>query len=327
MREKETKAMRDVLIEGIYEHMRSNERIFFLSADLGSPTLDKIRKNFKARFMNVGIAEQNLINISAGLALEGFVVYAYAITPFLVMRAYEQIRTSLSLLAESKKININLIGLGAGLSYDLSGPTHHSLEDLSIMRTLPNLIIFSPSDWILARRFVDYSIQKAGPKYVRLDGQPLRPIYASTDRIRIEDGFMEIKRGKRSCLISTGYMTHRAIEVADLLKGSGLDIGVVDIFLIKPLKAKGLLRTIKHYVNIVTLEEGFVGKGGLDCLISTMLRDYEVDNISVKSVGFRDKHIFEIGDRAYLHSLNRLDADSIAETVKGITLGKTRDAA
>ena len=165
--------------------MHDDNSIFFISADFGSPKLDILREKFKDRFINVGIAEQNLINISTGLALEGFTVYAYAIAPFLTMRAYEQIRVNLALHAQLKEININLIGVGAGLSYDVSGPTHHCLEDITIMRTLPNLIVFSPSDWILAQKFVDYSIKVKKPKYLRFDGKPLPQIYRSHGGYRI----------------------------------------------------------------------------------------------------------------------------------------------
>jgi transketolase len=151
----ESKIMREVLIEGIYQRMEQDQSLFFVTADFGSPKLDALREQFKDRFINVGIAEQNLINISTGLALEGFTVYAYAIAPFLTMRAYEQIRVNLSLHAQLKEINVNLIGVGAGLSYDVSGPTHHCLEDITIMRSLPNMTLFSPSDWKLAEKFVD----------------------------------------------------------------------------------------------------------------------------------------------------------------------------
>ena len=143
----ETKMMRDVFIEQVYYRMRDDRNIFFLCADFGSPKLDKLKEDFNDRFINVGIAEQNLINISTGLALEGFTVYAYAIAPFLVMRAYEQIRINLSLHAQLRDVNVNLVGVGAGLSYDVSGPTHHCLEDITIMKVLPNLEVFSPSDW------------------------------------------------------------------------------------------------------------------------------------------------------------------------------------
>ncbi len=193
----EIKSMRDVFIEQISRRMQRDKNIFFLSADFGSSKLDSIRRRFKKRFINVGIAEQNLINVATGLALEGFTVYAYAIAAFLSMRAYEQIRVNLSFHAQLKKeINVNLIGAGAGASYDLSGPSHHCFEDLSIIRTLPNLVIFSPSDWVLAKHFIDYSLKVKQPKYIRFDGKPLPKIYADPKDINWGYGFKETKRGK-----------------------------------------------------------------------------------------------------------------------------------
>ncbi|MHC4753620.1 MAG: transketolase family protein, partial [Planctomycetota bacterium] len=108
------RTMRDALIEQIYKRMHSDENIFFVSADMGAPLLDNLRADFNDRFVNVGIAEQNLINVSTGLALEGFTVYAYAIAPFLTMRAYEQIRTNLALNSHHRNINVNMLGVGAG---------------------------------------------------------------------------------------------------------------------------------------------------------------------------------------------------------------------
>ena len=135
-------AMRDALLERIWLSMRDDESIFFTCADFGSPVLDKIREQFPDRFINVGIAEQNLINVSAGLAIEGYKVFAYAIAPFITMRCYEQIRVSLALLSVVRPMNVNLIGVGAGYSYVVSGPTHQCYEDLTIMRALPNFRIF-----------------------------------------------------------------------------------------------------------------------------------------------------------------------------------------
>ncbi len=190
--EQTTKIMRDVLIEEIYKKMSQNDRIFFLSADFGAPALDKLRKDFSDRFINVGIAEQNLINVATGLALENYIVYAYAIAPFLTMRAYEQIRLNLSVSSQIKPVNVNLIGVGAGVSYDVAGPTHHCLEDISIMRILPNMTVFSPSDWKLVENFVNYSIDKKMPKYLRLDGKPVIGIYENINDLNIEKGFYEL---------------------------------------------------------------------------------------------------------------------------------------
>ncbi|MCK4797980.1 MAG: transketolase [Spirochaetes bacterium] len=312
--------MRDVFIEQIYNHMQEDDNIFFLCADFGSPKLDVIRDEFKDRFINVGIAEQNLINIATGLALEGYTVYAYAIAPFLTMRAYEQIRVNLSLQAQIKDININLIGVGAGLSYDVSGPTHHCIEDISIMRTLPNIELFSPSDWVLAQKFVDHSINVKKPKYIRFDGKPLVQIHESIDDVELEKGFKEIRKGEDVCLVSTGYMTHKALNVADALIKENITVGIIDIFLIKPIDEGQLFETLHGYKNVVTLEEGFINKGGLDSLVSSILENRK-SKIILKRMGFEDYYTFEIGNRDYLHKLNNLDEYTIIKNIKQILNG------
>jgi len=313
----EIKTMRDVFIEQVYYRMRDNKNIFFLCADFGSPKLDKLKKDFKDRFINVGIAEQNLINVSTGLALEGFTVYAYAIAPFLTMRAYEQIRINLSLHAQLKEVNVNLVGVGAGLSYDVSGPTHHCLEDITIMKVLPNVEVFSPSDWVLAREFVDYSIRVRKPKYIRLDGKPLPQIYDSADDFKIERGFSELKEGKKLCLVSTGIMTHKALQAANRLSKDKIDIGVIDVFLIKPLNENLFIKTLKKYQAVITLEEGFIKKGGLDSLVLELINRNGAE-IKFRNMGFLEHYVFDIGSRDYLHGLNKLDENSIVKNVKAL---------
>lgn len=310
----ETKTMRDVFIEQIYNRMLEDKNIFFLTADLGSPKLDKLREDFKDRFINVGIAEQNLVNVATGLALEGLTVYAYAIAPFLTMRAYEQIRNNLSLMSQVKEINVNLIGVGAGLSYDVSGPTHHCLEDISIMRTLPNFIVFSPSDWIMAQGFVDYSIKQKKPKYIRFDGKPLPAIYNKIDYPDVTAGLVELKRGEKICLVSTGYMTHRALNATARLNDLNINIGVIDIFLLKPFNEKLFLELTDKYDCLITLEEAFINKGGLDSIISCVLEKKDT-NIKLKRMGIEDTYSFHIGSREYLHRMNKIDEESIIQTV------------
>jgi len=313
----ETKVMRDVFIEQVYYRMRDDRNIFFLCADFGSPKLDKLKEDFKDRFINVGIAEQNLINVSTGLALEGFTVYAYAIAPFLTMRAYEQIRINLSLHAQLREINVNLVGVGAGLSYDVSGPTHHCLEDITIMKVLPNLEVFSPSDWVLAQGFVDYSIRVKKPKYIRLDGKPLPQIYNSIKDFKIERGLSELKKGKKLCLVSTGIMTHKAIQAAQRLSKDGIDIGVIDVFLIKPLNEALFMKALGKYQAVITLEEGFINNGGLDSLVLQLINRKNI-RIKFKNMGFSQRYVFDIGSRDYLHKLNKLDEGSIIKNIKAL---------
>src|SRR4030042_4377617 len=310
------KTMRDALIEQIYNKMYENEAIFFVSADFGAPVLDKMREKFKDRFINVCIAEQNLINISTGLALEGFIVYAYAIAPFLTMRAYEQVRVNLSLSSQFKEINVNLIGVGAGVSYDVSGPTHHCFEDITIMRTLPNFIVFSPSDWMLSEGFVDFSINIRKPKYIRLDGKPLPQIYNNVKRFNLENGFYELEKGKEICIASTGYMTHKALKVAKELRKNKINIGVIDVFLLKPVNEDLLFDSLKKYKFIVTIEEAFINKGGLDSLILHILKNKN-SGIKLKNLGFKDEYVFKSGNRDYLYKLHGFDDENIIKIIKG----------
>lgn len=311
----EQKTMRDALIEKIYKRMREDKKIFLLSADFGAPLLDKIRASFKDRFINVGIAEQNLINVSTGLALEGFTVFAYAISTFLTMRAYEQIRVNLALSSQQKTINVNLIGVGAGVSYDISGPTHHCLEDIIIMRTLPNIVVVSASDWVIAESFVDFAMKKKCPKYIRLDSKLLPRIYGrGAFNFKWEDGFSQLAKGKKVCLIATGYMTHRALKIAKDLQKKNENIGVVDVFLLRPINEDKLARVLQKYRTVITLEEGFVDKGGLDALISTVLRRKNLD-VKLKNLGFGDSYIFSSGKRDFLHSLSGLSQEEILRQI------------
>lgn len=315
MKDREAKTMRDAFIEQIYQRMFDNEKIFFLTADFGSPVLDKLRERFKERVINVGIAEQNLINVSTGLAVEGFIVYAYAISSFLTMRAYEQNRVNLSIFAQTREININLIGVGAGLSYEMSGPTHHCLEDIALMRLLPNFVVFSPSDWVLAEKYVDLTITINKPKYLRFDAKMLSPIYENIRQQDLEKGFCELKKGKDVCLVSTGYMTRKALKAAEILSGDKISCGVLDVFLLKPLKEDLIFEALKGYKCIISIEEGFINQGGLDTAILGLLNKKRSRAI-FKGLGFKDRYVFELGSRDYLHSLNGLDSEGMVKTAK-----------
>jgi transketolase len=311
----EKKTMRDVFIERICNRMESDRSLFFLSADFGSPKLDKLRADHPDRFVNVGIAEQNLVNVATGLALEGYTVYAYAIAPFMIMRAYEQIRNNLSLLSHTHQVNVNLVGVGGGLSYDVSGPTHHSMEDISIIRTLPNMTVFSPSDWVLAEQFADHTIAAKTPKYLRFDGKPLPNIHDPASKIDLKKGFIELVRGEGVCIVSTGYMTRAALLAVERLAKEGIKTGLIDVFLIKPLPEQQFLDAISGYQHIVTVEEGFAGKGGLDSLAASILNSRQ-SRQSLTGMGFGDAYVFEMGSRDSLHALSGIDEQGIAEKVR-----------
>ncbi|UOA07603.1 transketolase family protein [Methylobacter sp. S3L5C] len=292
-------AMRDVLLDRIWQAMAEDHKIFFTSADFGSPILDKIRADFPERFVNVGIAEQNLINVSVGLALEGYTVFAYAIAPFITMRCYEQIRVSLALLSEVRPLNVNLIGVGAGYSYVVSGPTHQCYEDITLMRALPNFRVLSPADHVSAGALFDRCISTLGPKYLRLDAQVLPVIY-ETVAPDLDVGFHIHQRGKSICLVATGYMLHTALKVAERLAVTGHSVGVIDLFDISNFAADQLQNALLSYSGIVTLEEGFRGRGGVDAMLFEFIARRGL-NARMLNIGVEGAYHFELGSRAELH--------------------------
>lgn len=305
-----TRPMRDLFIETLCNRMAEDSSIWFLAADLGSPALDRMRQEFPDRCINVGIAEQNLVNVATGLALEGQVVYGYAIAPFISMRAYEQVRVNLSVSSQIRPVNVNLIGVGGGVSYQVSGPTHHCLEDLSIMRILPNMTVFSPSDAALAAAFVDYSIAHKSPKYLRFDGKALPVLYESVDQELLSTGFCELVPESKVCLVSTGYMTQRAVAAAREFGG----VGVVDLFMLKPFDKEKLYAVLSKYDHIITMEEAFINGGGLDCAIASLLTERR-STITLDRIGFNDRYEFELGTREELHELNGMDNAKISKLV------------
>lgn len=292
-------AMRDAFLDRLCQAMASDEKIFFVSADFGSPVLDRIREQFPQRFVNVGIAEQNLINVSAGLATEGFKVFAYAIAPFITMRCYEQIRVNLVLLSAVRPINVNLIGVGAGYSYVVSGPTHQCYEDLTIMRALPTMSVYSPSDHVSASALFETCANNLGPKYLRFDAQVLPVIYETTE-VSITRGFNLLQAGDDICLIATGYMVHTALKIKEQLAILGIDAAVIDLFDICHFDASSLHKIVRNYASIVTLEEGFRGRGGLDSMMFEWLARRDMTT-RLLNIGVEGNYRFELGSRAELH--------------------------
>ena len=306
--------MRDSILQRVHASMVSDPSIVVLTADLGAPSLDAIRRDFPDRFCNVGIAEQNLINVSTGFALEGFKVFALAIAPFLSMRAYEQIRNNLSLLSQTRSLNVNLLGVGSGFSYEVSGPTHHGLEDLSIIRTLPHVALFSPSDYKMAAAFVPYALAHDTPKYFRLDGKPLPPVYDG-DVFDFAQGFNQLIRGTRVCLVSTGYMTQQVVPLVRSCPEWTDQVGVIDLFMLQPLNEEALFESLASYDHVIVIEEAFTGKGGLDSVISRMLATHS-NAPSMTAMGLPNHYLFDMGTRTQLHGLCGLSDESIRAVVR-----------
>ena len=296
--------MRDAFLMKLYDIAKRDTDLVFISAEMGAPALDKFRKDFGNRFINIGIAEQNMIAVATGLAKEGKKVYTYAIAPFITSRCYEFTKVDASLM----NIPIKLIGIGAGFGYDDSGPTHHTTEDISIMRTLPGLEIFSPSDSNLAAEYAEHSYKSEKPCYIRFERKLMPQLYS--DNINIERGFEELKKGKETAIVSTGYMTHSALAVADKL--SDKNIGVIDLYKLKPINEE-FVDAIRNYKKIISLEEHLLA-GGLGSIVSEIICDNNLDT-RLKRIGIDDEYFYLYG-RNNLHKHIGLDEESIINNVK-----------
>lgn len=307
-------AMRDAFLEQIWLGMARDPKIFFTCADFGSPILDRIRADYPERFINVGIAEQNLINISAGLALEGYKVFAYAIAPFITMRCYEQIRVSLALLSTVRPMNVNLIGVGAGYSYVVSGPTHQCYEDITLMRAVPSFQVLSPADHVCAAALFDPCLATMGPKYLRFDAQVLPVIYQESAP-DIGRGFHVHHEGSEVCLVATGYMLHTALAVAAELRTQGVALGVVDLFDLTQFAVDELKSELSEYPGVVSMEEGFRGRGGMDSMLFEFIARSGLES-KLLNIGVEAAYSFDLGTRNELHEMVGIGPQTVLREVR-----------
>ena len=301
-------SMRDAFLDKLYDIAREDRRVILISNDFGAPSLDKFREDLAGQFIHIGIAEQNMVDVATGLALAGNIVYMYSIGPFLPLRCYEQLRVHLAF----KRYNITGVVVGAGYSYDLSGPSHHALEDIAIMNVLPDITILNASDSIMGAAFARMSYEDEGPMYVRFDREAFPPIYDERDS-EFSEGLTVLKDGRDLFIIATGIMVHQAFSVVEELARNSIDAGVIDLYRIKPLNEELLLSTIKKTNCIVTMEENFLN-GGIGSIIASLIAD-RGKNIKLKRFGIPEHYFSQGGGREVLHRLAGLDVASIMENI------------
>lgn len=305
-----TISMRDAFFDRLYVLARKDPDIMIVTADMGAPSLDKFRDNLAKQFVNVGIAEANMVTVAAGLALGGKKVFIYAIMPFVTTRCYEMLKLELSLM----KLPITAVGIGSGFSYDDSGPTHHSTEDISIMRVLPDMTIWNSTDSVMARELPDMACALQGPSYIRLDRKIFPDLYRPGEDLSA--GLKQVKKGRDICIIATGNMAHSGLRIAaQLAKGPRpLDAGVVDLYRLKPVNVDCLLGYIARAEKIVTLEEHLLA-GGMGSAVAEALADAG-RTMPLKRFGVQDKYYYAYGGRQNIQALCRLDDETIVRSIR-----------
>jgi transketolase len=261
--------VRTTLVSGLESLSQESGNIFILTGDLGFKLFDSFLLKNPGKFYDMGIAESNMISTAAGLALCGKNVYCYSIVPFLVMRAYEQIRIDVAY----HNLNVKLIGVGGGLTYGMEGFTHFGLEDFALMRALPNMTVVAPSDPAEAEQLASLSTLHEGQLYIRLgkNGDPV--LHKRPPTLKVGEG-MVLREGNGVALFAVGSMVLPAIRVCDMLREKGIRLTLVNMHTIKPIDKK-LIEQIaaSHKEAIFTMEEHYID-GGLGSAVAEILSEY-----------------------------------------------------
>jgi len=284
--------MRKTALDCVYELAKKDTRVLFIGSDLGPEVLIEMKKEIPERFFMEGISEQHIVGMASGLAMEGFIPYVNTIATFLTRRCYEQIVLDLCL----QDLPVRLIANGGGAVYAPLGPTHLAVEDIAIMRLLPNMGVVSVCDSLEMKRLMQASLNWPHPLYIRLAKGGDEIISSENDKFQIGKAILMKNPGE--CLfVSTGVMTQIALKAASELEKENILCGVLHMHTIKPLDKETLLELFPKVTKIVTVEEHFKN-GGLGSSILEFCNDEMPDQcIKIKRIGIEDKFADQYGSQ------------------------------
>jgi len=302
--------MRNAYISALYELAETNKQIYALVSDNGAIVYDKYRESFPERFINFGIAESNMISVAAGLAACGKIPFTYTISTFLTMRAFEQIRNDVCM----QKMNVKIVGIGAGFVYSNLGPTHHSVEDITLMRVLPDMVIFSPADQLESRKITFAAAKIEGPVYLRLAIGGTPAVYKGDYDFKVGRG-VTLKEGSDVTVIGTGGIMYEALQAVEELEGQGISVRLVNIHTIKPIDKKIILKAARDTQAILTVEEHSI-TGGLGGSIAEILIEENKTPLLFKRMGLNNTFPSGYGTYTEMKKINCLSKDNIVNEIE-----------
>lgn len=285
--------MRTTFIETLLQEAERDERIWLLTADLGYSVLEPFAARFADRYVNVGVAEQNLIGVAAGLAHSGVRPFVYSIANFPTLRCFEQIRNDVCY----HHANVTIVAVGGGLAYGAQGYTHHGVEDLAVMRALPGMTVVAPGDPIETRLVTRALCKADGPKYLRL-GKAKEPVVHSSEPPFMLGKAISLRLGKDLTIVSTGAMLADAVAAADELARDGIQAGVLSMPTLKPFDAEAVVHVAKQTGTVLTVEEHSV-TGGLGTASAEALFEAGVQ-VRFRKMGIPDRPYHLIGSQGFL---------------------------
>lgn len=302
-----TRDVRDAYFEELYRIAAADPAVIVLADDQGAFGLAPFLENLPSQFINVGIAEQNLVAVGAGLAMMGRRPVLYGIATFMSMRCLEQIRLDLCWM----HLPVSIVACGPGFAYGSDGPTHHATQDYATLRTLPEISILSPADAVSTAAAARHAYAIDGPSYIRLEKGAFPVLYA--DDHNFSSGFGWLRAGSDVVLVATGCMVHTALQAAEQLALLGVNAGVLDIYRLKPIDAHALLATMSGTPRVVSLEENSI-VGGLGTMLCEIFNDAGLPR-PVLRLASADRHMAEYGPREWLHERLQLTPSAVCRRV------------
>ncbi len=302
--------MRNTFIDTVIDACDVRDDVMIISGDAGLGVFDEFRETHPDKFLNLGVAEQNMASFSAGLALTGSKVYTYNIIPFTLFRCYEQVRNDICY----QDVPVVLVGTGSGVTYAPQGMTHYAIEDVGVARTLPNLTILSPIDPVEAELAARYSLNSDHPVYVRLakKGEP---------RIHEKDDFditipQKIREGREVALLFHGSISTEVMDAYDKLVSENIHPVLVSVPMLQPLNHEALFETLNDMKHVVTIEEHYKNSG-LGNIIEGLCSEHR-PSWKLKTMGIPYHFIHEIKNQQGMRELFGLSSENIIKTVKGL---------
>ena len=302
--------MRDTFIEELSKRASTDPNVYLITGDLGFGVLEEFGESFPDQFLNAGVAEQNMTAIAAGMAFEGRKVFTYSIGNFPTLRCLEQIRNDICY----HNLDVTIVAIGGGFSYGQLGMSHHATEDISIMRSLPNIEVLVPSSLDEVRGSFNHIINNNGPVYLRLDKS--KADFKSKNKFSV--GKASIAReGNSITLIASGSVLEEALMASEALSKENIDCRVLSMHTIKPLDTDAIQKAATETEGIVTIEENNI-LGGLGGAVAEVCLESGCSPKFFRRVGLNDTYSSVVGDQNYLRNHYNINNQTIIDTVREI---------
>ena len=303
--------MRKKALDSVYNLAKKDERVIFIGSDLGPGVLENMKNEMPDRFFMEGVSEQHIVGMAAGMAMEGFIPYVNTIATFLSRRCFEQVAMDLCL----QDLPVRLISNGAGGVYAPLGPTHLAVEDIAIMRALPNMTIVCPCDADEMNRFMLKTLDWPHPIYIRLAKGGDKIVSNEIAGFEIGRSIL-MKKGEDGLFVTTGVMTQLALQAAENLENEGISCGVLHMHTIKPIDENSLLNLIPNVKAVVTIEE-HTRIGGLGTAILEFCSDSIPEQThKIFRIGIPDKFAEQYGSQNSLLEYWGITVQNIISSIK-----------